>query len=104
MLSPQARQLLELVMHDDPLFRDATLEAIALSDTDLGNVAAHQMSGSTDMMNAMQENMKAARNGNNVESIARFAADRLRQDTRIAAFSLNGFDTHARQVKRCPMR
>ena len=34
--------------------------------------------------------------------IARFAADRLRADTRIAAWSINGFDTHSNQARQLP--
>jgi len=101
-LSPQAQSLLEMVMHDDPLFRDATIEAIALSGTDLAAQPGRPAPRGGDMMNAMRENMRAARGGARPASIARFAADRLRQDTRIAAFSLNGFDTHSRQDKSLP--
>ncbi|RBI75751.1 twin-arginine translocation pathway signal [Roseovarius sp. TE539] len=101
-LSPQAQSLLEMVMHDDPLFRDATIEAIALSGTDLAAQPGRSAPRGGDMMNAMRENMRAARGGARPASIARFAADRLRQDTRIAAFSLNGFDTHSRQDKSLP--
>ncbi|UXX84382.1 DUF1501 domain-containing protein [Roseovarius pelagicus] len=94
-LSSQAELLLERVMHDDPLFRDATLEAIALSATDLGSTADAATSG--DMMNAMSESVRAARKGAQPETIARFAATQLRAETRLAAFSLGGFDTHSRQ-------
>lgn len=49
------------------------------------------------MMNAMQDNMRPTRDRDRVGSVVRFAAERLRGDSRIAAFSLNGFDTHAHQ-------
>lgn len=101
-LSPQAQSLLEMVMHDDPLLRDATIEAIALSGTDLAAQPGRPAPRGGDMMNAMRENMRAARGGARPASIARFAADRLRRDTRIAAFSLNGFDTHSHQDKSLP--
>ena len=99
-LSPQARLLLEHVMHDDPLFRDATLEAIDLSQTDLAADAPEPTAG--DMMNAMADSVEAARRGDHPETIARFAAGRLRQDARIAAFSLNGWDTHRNQHRSFP--
>lgn len=81
-LSPQARLLLEQVYHDDPLFQAAIAEALALS-------------GDDDMMSARPAGGKSGE----VDRIADFVADRLHQDTRIAAFSLGGWDTHKRQGK-----
>ena len=98
-LSPQAHDLLERVMHADPLFRDATLEAIALSQTKLAALTGDGVLDSGGMLNAMQDSMQAARRAPGAEGIAAFAADRLRGDSRIAAFSLNGFDTHSRQTR-----
>jgi uncharacterized protein (DUF1501 family) len=98
-LSPQARLLLDEVMHDDPLFRDTMLEAMALSDGAMprpGGVMSDAMMGD------MRQSMRAARQSGGTADIARFAADKLRGDTRIAAFSLNGFDTHARQINTLP--
>lgn len=54
------------------------------------------------MMNAMAQSSRSARRGAAPSEIARFAASRLRGDTRIAAFSLAGFDTHARQDRSLP--
>lgn len=98
-LSPQAERLIDLVMHDDPLFRDATREAIALSQASLaaGEARGSRPEGSAAMMRAMADSMTDAARGGGIEEIARFAAGRLRDDTRIAAFSLGGFDTHAAQ-------
>ena len=102
-LSPQAQNLLELVMHDDPLFRDATLEAITLSETGLPALAEDEADAldSAGMLNAMQKNMAAARKNKKggAAQIAEFAAQRLREETRIAAFSLGGFDSHSRQAR-----
>ncbi len=78
-LSGAGRLLLDHVYHDDPLFRDTMDEAFALT------------SG------------KATDEGDDVDMIVDFAADRLRGDTRIAAFSQTGWDTHkgqARAIKR----
>lgn len=86
-LTPQAQTLLERVYHDDPLFRDAALEAIALAAT------------GDDM--AM---LPGARGGkpSDVERLVDYAAGRLMQDTRIAAFSLAGWDTHRGQAATLP--
>lgn len=82
-LSPQARMLLDVVYANDPLFRVAAEQAFELSDL-------------TDPMS-----MGGGRRGA-VKSLAEFAAERLRADTRIAAFSINGWDTHAAQAKALP--
>jgi uncharacterized protein (DUF1501 family) len=76
-LSPQARQLIELVQHDDPLFRDATLQAMDIVDDVAGEGRGE---------------------GAGHQRLAQFAANRLREETRIAAFSISGWDTHARQA------
>ncbi|PVA06725.1 DUF1501 domain-containing protein [Thalassorhabdomicrobium marinisediminis] len=93
-LSANARALLNVVHHDDPLFRDASDDAVAIAEqlsmeTAMAAEAADRMADDP-MMQAVQ------RSGEHVE-IAQFAADRLRGDTRIASFSINGWDTHARQ-------
>jgi uncharacterized protein (DUF1501 family) len=41
--------------------------------------------------------MQSAKNGGNHLKIAEFAANRLRADTRVAAFSIGGWDSHSRQ-------
>ena len=104
-LSPQAEKLLDMVMHGDPLFRDATAEAIALSQVSLalsGQAgAADAALDSSGMMGAMQDSMAGAgKKKDGLDEIARFAAGRLRGDTRIAAWSVNGFDTHSRQPRQ----
>ncbi|NEX47090.1 DUF1501 domain-containing protein [Pseudotabrizicola algicola] len=85
-LSAQSRLLLDHIYHDDALFREAATEAVSLSEA----IDAAQMNP-----------MSPARSGNllaNVDRLTDFAADRLREDTRIAAFSLNGWDTHRNQT------
>ena len=49
------------------------------------------------MMAMMQADSQAARRGQGHLRIAEFAAERLRGDSRIASFSLNGWDTHDNQ-------
>ena len=81
-LSPATARLLELVQHDDPLFRAASLEAIEIAASLAGDDDAGAAAGSF--------------SGGHV-TLARFAAARLAADTRIASFSLGGWDTHAQQ-------
>ncbi len=92
-ISPQARRLLELVTHDDPLFRDATTQAMLITDqlavdADADEAAAAMM-GADPMMSGIGS-------GQHVQ-LAEFAASRLRGDTRIASFSIGGWDTHQAQ-------
>ena len=79
-VSPAAEELLALIQHGDPLFRDATAEALAIAEA----VAGERMSGAGYLR------------------AAQFAAARLREDTRIASFSFGGWDTHARQAGALP--
>ena len=94
-LTPQALRLAELVMQDDPVFSAALAQAFSLADSD-GDPVAMEMSP-TDMMSAMRDDMKAARGKAAEVRLAEFAAQRLKGDSRIAAFSINGWDTHERQ-------
>lgn len=91
-LSPQAQRLLELIYHDDPLFRDAAIEAIDITQS-LSDAPELDIEEPATMMAGM---MPADR-GQTMSRVAEFAAARLREDTRIAAFSVNGWDTHAKQ-------
>ncbi len=77
-LSEPGRLLLDHVYHDDPLFRDNVEEAFALT------LGTPPMEG---------------RRAEDVDMIVDFAAERLRGDTRIAAFSLTGWDTHKGQER-----
>ncbi|NKX44752.1 DUF1501 domain-containing protein [Roseicyclus persicicus] len=79
-LGESAEQLLALAYRSDPLFHDAAAEAVALARS----VAPGGGGGSPD------------------RALAEFAAARLRGDTRIASFSLSGWDTHSHQARRMP--
>ncbi|MCD9149520.1 DUF1501 domain-containing protein [Pseudophaeobacter flagellatus] len=98
-LSPQAEQLARLMMQQDPLFSAALAEALALSRDGaaaapvVGEEAADMMS---DMGAGVMEMPRPAPGKPHVK-LASFAAEQLRGDTRIASFSLNGWDTHNRQ-------
>ena len=84
-LSPQALRLAELVMEEDPAMHAALAEAMNLS----ARPEEEMMAGG--------EQPKGAHN-----QIARYAAERLRGDARVAAFSLNGWDTHRGQEFTLP--
>ena len=100
-LSPQAQLLLEQVYHDDPLFMAAASEAMMLSELDLGDEMgglAMGEEGMGSMMMAETPTLRGARLGE-ADRVADYAAERLRGATRIAAFSLTGWDTHKGQGK-----
>lgn len=78
-LSPQAQMLLEHVYHDDPLFRDAARDAVEIG---ADSPAMDPVAGPT----------------GDAQSLAAFAASRLNGESRIAAFSIPGWDSHARQA------
>jgi uncharacterized protein (DUF1501 family) len=79
-LSPQALQLAELVMEKDPAMQAALAQAQLLSTT----------------------KDPSGKGGAAHLHIARFAAQRLRGPARIAAFSINGWDTHRAQARSLP--
>lgn len=95
-LSAASQQLLQMIYARDPLFRDAASEAIEIAQ-------ALNLDGGADsyaeMLKGMQSTMKGANRGKDHLKIAEFAAMRLRADTRVAAFSLNGWDTHNNQKR-----
>ncbi|RLJ59410.1 uncharacterized protein (DUF1501 family) [Litoreibacter meonggei] len=94
-MSPQARLLLEEIYHDDPLFHDTSMDAIAIAES-LG-LASDDSFGlsSKDMRAAVQE----ASTAGDASVLASFAARRLNEEARIAAFSLSGWDTHRAQTR-----
>lgn len=77
-MSPQGELLLDRIYRTDPLFAGAAAQAIQMAEEGDGKYMSPA---------------KAAR----AEALARFAASRLNAETRIAAFSLAGFDTHRNQ-------
>lgn len=77
-LSAQGRLLLDHVAHDDPLFRDAVAEALALTQGGMMGMAEGGEAGG-------------------VAQLVDFVAGHLAGETRIAAFSLTGWDTHKGQ-------
>jgi uncharacterized protein (DUF1501 family) len=83
-LGTAAEGLLQRIYRSDPLFRDAAAEAVMLASS----------------VDTMEDG--PARRGRPHEAIARFAAERLRGETRIASFSLSGWDTHRGQAGAMP--
>ncbi|WP_374635193.1 DUF1501 domain-containing protein [Paracoccus sp. (in: a-proteobacteria)] len=77
-MSSRARQLLEHVYHDDPLFRDAARDAAQIS---ADSPPIDRIQGPTA----------------DVQGLGAFAASRLNGESRIAAFSIAGWDSHAAQ-------
>ena len=80
-VTPQAQNLLLQLYASDPPFNTAAETAIALSAANVGG-----------------EGVRAKEQSDIATSLASFAASRLNKDTRIAAFSLVGWDTHHNQV------
>ena len=77
-LSPQALQLFQMISERDPLFAAAAAEAAAI-DAQLG---------------MEREGARKV----DAHSLASLSAEMLRGESRIAAFSLGGWDTHRRQA------
>ncbi|MCP5038331.1 MAG: DUF1501 domain-containing protein [Rhodobacteraceae bacterium] len=92
-LSPQSRLLLANMYRDTPLFSASMSEAIALAETlDAGGDAEDY----GDVREAMMQSTQAGQRGG-VEEIAEFTAAQLLEETRIASFSITGWDTHSGQ-------
>ena len=81
-LSPQAQLLLSKVYEQDPLFQKAATRAMELAD--------------------LTDNPMSPHRAGRAKALAEFAAARLKDQTRIAAFSINGWDTHANQNNTLP--
>jgi len=95
-LSPQAMRLAELVMQDDPLFHAALNEARMLSETGQApDLFGDEDEEGNDRMMSVPEPAR----GDSHLNIARFAAEQLRGDSRVASFSINGWDTHNNQAR-----
>jgi len=77
-LSTEAWQALEILYARDPLFRTAS-------------ATAHEFDGTKPIRTGRKSRGRA-------EILAAFAAEQLRGETRIAAFSISGWDTHRNQA------
>lgn len=90
-ISPQALRLAEHVMEEDPAFHTAFSEALTLSDSTFapmgGKAALRELRKDFNRMSGSSQHVR----------VSQYAAERLREDTRIVSFSLGGWDTHANQ-------
>ena len=93
-LSPQALRLAQMVMQDDPAFHAALNEALMLSDMD---EEPGPLSVTVDEDEPMAPPPTPPSKAH--LKVAEFTADQLRGDTRIASFSINGWDTHNNQSR-----
>ena len=96
-LSPATSDLLEMVYHDDPLFQEAFADAEFYSSLLHGDLTEDAAEAG---MMEMAESLRAGPQAASPRSLAGFAAERLRENARIASFSLGGWDTHRGQVNR----
>lgn len=94
LMSDQGLGLLGRVYENDPLFHASAQTAIELSHEMVGDIPLEDDAMMQDML---QQNLRAARKSNRSTALAQFAASQLNQDTRIAAFSIGGWDTHRGQ-------
>jgi len=99
-LSPQAVQLATLIMQEDPLFEAAFTRAMAISDNDGDAVAS--TGTAEERMGMVAQNARQPKGISLERRVAEFAGKRLRAQTRIAAFSINGWDTHHAQDRSLP--
>jgi len=90
-MSPQTMRLAEMVMQEDPAFHTALSEALLLSE---GGNEAGMMSPAG---GEMQMTAPSVSKGKAHVKVAEFAAEQLRGDTRVASFSITGWDTHSNQ-------
>ncbi len=100
-LGAQAQRLLEAIYHDDPLFREAAADALSLSqerEGDPDEAMAMVADPDAPMMAPVASPAAPERALAEIDRFAAFAADRLRGETRIAALSLSGWDTHVAQA------
>jgi uncharacterized protein (DUF1501 family) len=93
-LSPQGRRLAELILHDDPAFADAFDEAAMLLETSEGGLTAMP---ENDTMGSGEVAGVVGKGTQGIRQIAQFTGKQLRQDARIASFSIGGWDTHRGQ-------
>jgi len=97
-LSPSGKRLLQEIYHGDPLFQEAGNIAVELTSPLAGRgqvLSAGLERSAGQMMKSMLGAAKSSRAG----ALAKFAGEQLNQETRIAAFSIGGWDTHRGQSR-----
>jgi uncharacterized protein (DUF1501 family) len=101
-LSAQSRLLLDHVWHDDPLFRESGTEAMQLAAEAMAAAADPEDDEADLSMMAAGDPAKSqprAPGHAAADDLIDFAVARLLGDTRIAAFSQSGWDTHRSQAR-----
>lgn len=98
-LSEATRLLMKKVHENDPLFSSALSEAIDLTDVLRPELLLHADDAPDDPAQIMSEAMKMAKEHGSTTGIASFTAEMLKQETRIASFSIGGWDTHVGQER-----
>jgi len=90
LLSAQGRLLLDHIYHDDAMFRETAEEAFALTESEVsGTPAAAKGTPAPGPAQKLAD----------IDQLVDFAASRLIGQTRIAAFSMTGWDTHRVQAR-----
>ncbi|MGR3572262.1 DUF1501 domain-containing protein [Brevirhabdus sp.] len=98
-MTEASRRLLSEVYHEDALFMQSAEEAIELAASLGGGGGTGGAGGYAAGMQAIRQMTAGSKTDGDADVLARFAAQRLLADTRIAAFSINGWDTHKRQSR-----
>ncbi|MCK0126286.1 DUF1501 domain-containing protein [Gelidibacter sp. F2691] len=98
-LSEATRLLMKKVHQNDPLFSSALGEAIDLTEVLHPEMLINAEDSADDPAEMMSDAMKVAREHGSISGIASFTAEMLKQDTRIASFSIGGWDTHVGQER-----
>lgn len=96
-LSAQTRALLDLIYHEDALFRDNAADAMRISE-ELNDSRMAEAITPPGLRRATMQ-IKDEKAMPDVDRLVDFAASRLQEATRIAAFSLSGWDTHRGQER-----
>lgn len=102
-LTEQDSLLLSRVYRSDELFHSSFTEASALTQdriekvADAGPTEANMMMDAPSMDTPSMDAPKPTKDRRSAVLLARYAANQLRKDARIVAYSLNGWDTHQRQ-------
>lgn len=97
-LSEASRLLMARVYDGDPLFSAALGEAMDLTDVLRSGLQPNADDVPDDPDDIMSDAMMMAKEHRGTRGIASFTAEMLRQDTRIASFSIGGWDTHVAQT------
>ena len=97
-LSEASRLLMTRVYDGDPLFSAALDEAMDLTDVLRPELLRNADDAPNDPDEIMSDAMMMAKEHGSANSVASFTAEMLKQDTRIASFSIGGWDTHVGQT------